>query len=124
MQRHGYLIIIFCFYLLFLASGCMEEKPVLYFGNKIKIIYKPAIAGTKNVFMAGSFNDWKMYDPLFKMKWDSVEKIFFIHLKLKPALYRFKYIVDGEWFLPNSIKKTEIDPLGGKLGLFRVVKKR
>jgi len=122
MQRYGYFIILL--YLLFVVSGCREKKPALYFGDKIKIIYKPVIVGTRNVFMAGSFNDWKMYDPLFKMKWDSTAKCFLVNLKLKPGLYRFKFIVDGEWLVPDSVKLTEVDPLGGKLGLFRVVEKK
>lgn len=125
MRIYGYrTILIYCF-LSLLLSGCIGKKPTVYSGGEIKIICRPVVEKAKNVFMAGSFNDWKMYDPPFKMKWDSIGKYFFlIILKLEPGLYKFKFIVDGEWFLPKSIKSIEVDPLGGKLGLFRVVEKK
>lgn len=47
----------------------------------------------KNIIISGTFNDWnETQDSLQK-----TENGWSIHLQLKPGVYMYKFIVDGEW---------------------------
>lgn len=59
-------------------------------------VYVPAIAENKNVYVTGSFNNWKAKDSLYKMKKkDSVTYTILIPV-FKHARYEYKYTL-GNW---------------------------
>lgn len=50
--------------------------------------------GARQVFLAGSFNDWKVDSiPLKKASGDRWE----VELDLPSGTYEYRFIVDGEW---------------------------
>lgn len=57
-----------------------------------------------NVVLAGSFNKWD--ENVFKMK--QVNGSWLLTLKLKPGVYEYKFIVDGDWMHdPNNPLKNK-----------------
>jgi 1,4-alpha-glucan branching enzyme len=59
-------------------------------------VYVPALAETKNVFVAGSFNNWKAGDSLYKMKQLDAGTYTIILPVFKNAQYKYKYTL-GNW---------------------------
>lgn len=58
----------------------------------------------RKVILAGSFNRWN--EKLFKLK--KAEDGWEITLQLKPGIYQYKFIVDGEWMIdPSNPSKTK-----------------
>ena len=61
----------------------------------------------KEVFLAGSFNNWQMTD---KMKFDQKRNRYFLRKYLYPGTYQYKFVVNGDWrmdetnpcFVPNG----------------------
>ena len=53
----------------------------------------------KEVFLAGSFNNWQMTD---KMKFDQKRNRYFLRKYLYPGTYQYKFVVDGEWRLDGN----------------------
>jgi 1,4-alpha-glucan branching enzyme len=61
----------------------------------------------KNVFVAGSFNDWQ---PVRKLEDKNNDGTYRCRLLLVPGEYQYKFMVDGEWrsdplnpdFIPNE----------------------
>lgn len=63
----------------------------------------------KEVFVIGSWDDWKSKNQLVFSK---TAKNYKISLKLKPDIYYYKYIVDGEWVLAEHQDTAEEDQHG------------
>ncbi len=58
----------------------------------------------KKVIVAGSFNKWD--EHLFKM--DKVDDGWELTLKIKPGVYQYRFIVDGQWMEdPDNPNKTK-----------------
>ena len=64
----------------------------------------------KEVYVVGDFNDWKidrgsMLDRLEDGRWTKA-------IRLRPGVYRYKFVIDGEWVLDsqNSLKRP--NPFG------------
>ncbi|MCK4906967.1 MAG: glycogen-binding domain-containing protein [Spirochaetes bacterium] len=112
------LLIISALVLTFCASE--REKADSYKKELVVLKYKVSDPQPKAVFLVGSFNDWVLKDPRFKMKWDSFENLFFIRIKLKKGRYEYKFIVDGNYICDPKAKLKVSDPLGGKKGVFWV----
>lgn len=108
-----------------LLAGCSrgKSKPQRFTGNTVVLSYRPEKGQQRprSVYLAGNFNDWRMADPAFKLVWNDPDGQFEIELSLKPGVYRYKFVVDGEWVVDPSAGKTVDDPLGGKMGVFEVV---
>ncbi len=51
-------------------------------------------SNAQNVFVAGSFNDWRPEATPLKKQSDGS---WLTKLSLKPGHYEFKFIVDGQW---------------------------
>lgn len=54
----------------------------------------PAPPGTKSVYLAGKFNDWKPADH--KMEGPDAKGEFTTRLVLKPGTYEYKYVLEGK----------------------------
>ncbi len=53
----------------------------------------------KRVVVAGSFNNWRPEDPLIDKDSNGIYRC---RKVLKPGVYEYKFVVDGEWRLDNS----------------------
>lgn len=109
-------------------SGCSGRysKPRKFSVDAVILYYRPATGQPRprSVFLSGSFNDWQIANPEFKMVWEAQRSRFEIELSLHPGTYRYKFVVDGEWVVDPAARKTVDDPLGGKMGVFTVVDKQ
>jgi len=59
-------------------------------------VFVPALAETKSVFVAGSFNNWKAGDSLYKMKQLDAGTYTIVLPVFKNAQYKYKYTL-GNW---------------------------
>ncbi len=67
--------------------------------RKLEMSFDAPFASQVNI--AGDFNAWEM-TTLALRKTDSVWKI---TLELKPGIYHYKFLVDGEWVNdPNNVR--------------------
>ena len=55
------------------------------------------VAGAKDIFLAGDFNDWSSGSKDFRLRKFKGD-IFKKKLKLKPGRYEYKFVVDGNWW--------------------------
>ncbi len=76
------LAIIFSFFISVNAQSNLEIVSFKFYSNT-----------AKNVFVAGSFNNW--YSEEYRLK--NSEGSWQIGIPLKPGYYYYKFIVDGEW---------------------------
>ena len=53
----------------------------------------------KEVFLAGSFNNWQMTTPMSDQKSPGV---YTKRLLLEPGEYQYKFVVNGEWRLDGN----------------------
>jgi 1,4-alpha-glucan branching enzyme len=60
------------------------------------------------VAVAGSFNNWNQSQILFAREGDG----WVCRLDLKPGIYTYKFIVDGNWLLDPSNPDTAEDEAG------------
>ena len=60
--------------------------------------FELAFPGAKQVFVAGTFNDWKP-DELKMRRRTKGQDVFFRVLDLPPGTHEYKFVVDGEWQL-------------------------
>ena len=67
--------------------------------------------GAKNVFVAGSFNEWKPemapLVPRENGRWVG-------DLTLKPGRHEYLFVVDGQWMPDPNAKESVQNPFGGK----------
>ncbi len=71
----------------------------------------------KEVFVAGSFNQWKPERaplvPIGEGRWVS-------DLAVGPGRYEYLFVVDGEWMPDPNAKETVPNPYGGKNSVLTV----
>lgn len=110
------------FFAILLLSGCAgrSSRPHRFIGPEVRLEYKPKESGRRVVYLAGNFNNWVIFDPNFRMRWDSIRKVFFIRISLQPGRYLYKFIVDGEWIVDPAAGAVVADKLGGRMGVFLV----
>lgn len=109
-------------FMILLLIGCSGagSKPFRFTGSEVRLEYRPGKGKPAVVYLAGSFNNWVIFDPDFRMQWDSIKKIYFIRISLKPGKYYYKFIVDGEWVVDPRAAQVVADKLGGGMGVFIV----
>lgn len=64
----------------------------------------------KQVYLAGSFNNWLTYDQPM----ERVENRWLTTIELKPGKYYYKFIVDGQWMKDPNNLKGESDGVSGE----------
>ncbi len=89
----------------FISSGEVEFR-----------IYKP---DAKFVSIVGDFNNWNPENDLLEK---NSSGIWTLQKKLSPGLYRYKYIVDGDWTLDLYNEKTASDDTGDICSLISINK--
>jgi len=71
----------------------------------------------REVFIAGSFNDWQPTATPLKPAGDGR---WFVALSLSPGRYEYRFIADGEWLDDPSAKDVVPNPHGGANALLLV----
>jgi len=84
-------------------------KPALPKANRVSLaLTKPE---AKNVFVAGSFNEWKPQEtPLMRVgdgRWAG-------DLVVKPGRHEYLFVVDGQWLPDPNAKESVQNPFGGR----------
>jgi chromosome partitioning protein len=70
-----------------------------------------------SVFVVGDFNNWSANDD-FRLKND--DGVWKCELRLKPGLYKYRFIVDGKWTEDPSNPNAEVNPFGERDSLLEV----
>ena len=68
-------------------------------------------ASAREVFVAGSFNDWQLRATPLKPIGDGKWKV---ELPLGPGRHEYRFVVDGEWIDDPKAKEFAANPLGGR----------
>lgn len=71
-------------------------------GDEYPVVFKWHNSPAKNVYLSGSWDEWKTKIPLVKSTAD-----FSTIINLNPGSYEYKYYVDGKWVLDNSATKSD-----------------
>jgi len=79
---------------------------------KTKVTYEPKIGGVKEVFIAGSFNDWNQ--SKHRLTDDDGDGVYEIELTLPQGSYTYKFVVDGRWEIDENAARYEEDGFGGQ----------
>ena len=84
-------------------------KPASPKANRVSLeLTKPE---AKNVFVAGSFNEWKPEQtPLMRVgdgRWAG-------DLVVKPGRHEYLFVVDGQWLPDPNAKESVQNPFGGR----------
>jgi len=80
----------------------------LFFKTKI-IDFKLVAPFSKNVSLAGTFNNWSTNS--LKMNKDD-KGVWRVKLKLKPGCYEYKFVIDGKWMTDPENMFTSISNSG------------
>jgi hypothetical protein len=72
-----------------------STKPLGPRQTKDGVIFSYCDPLAKDVQLAGDFSDWKPMDKLMVHKKD--KHLWTVRVSLKPGIYQYKFIVDGEW---------------------------
>lgn len=87
-----------------------SDKPKRGLGNTRQVrleLYRPE---SREVFIAGSFNDWQVAaSPLNHLG----ESIWVVDLCLAPGRHEYRFIADGEWIDDPNAKEVVSNPHGG-----------
>jgi 1,4-alpha-glucan branching enzyme len=71
----------------------------------------------KNVSVAGTFNDWK---PEAKTLHASEAGKWFKETTLRPGVYEYCFVVDGQWLPDPTAAETVSNPFGGQNSILKV----
>ena len=85
----------------------------------VQITLKARLENASEVKIAGSFNNWQARCCLQK---SAVDNEWSIQLSLRPGVYEYMLIVDGEYRTPVDGTGRVKDGLGGSNGVFYVNK--
>ncbi|NNM33879.1 MAG: hypothetical protein HKO53_12470, partial [Gemmatimonadetes bacterium] len=83
-------------------------------GNRsVSFSYQPVISGVKDVFLAGTFNDWNVgATPMSDADGDGTYET---TLLLAAGTYQYKFVVDGStWITPDDADDFADDGFGGQ----------
>jgi 1,4-alpha-glucan branching enzyme len=64
----------------------------------------------KQVFLAGSFNDW---NPTARRMQKGKDSAFRARLALPPGEHHYKFVIDGQWCADPDTAQQAPDPFGG-----------
>ena len=80
--------------------------------------FEPKTGGVRDVFVAGSFNDW---DPgKNRMLDEDGDGVYELALALAPGNYSYKFVVDGNWLTDENALEFESDGFGGQNAVLAV----
>ncbi len=80
--------------------------------------YQPPISGVREIFLAGTFNDWNVgATPMRDQDGDGVWEAM---LLLAPGDYEYKFVADGTWITDEKADAFVDDPYGGKNSVIHV----
>ena len=79
-----------------------------------EFVFKPA-RSAKKVFVAGSFNGWKLV-PMTKLK----DGGYSAAVTLSPGTYEYKFVVDGQWVTDPKANWAVPNPYGSMNSVVKV----
>ncbi len=100
------------------GEGGEEEAPPEKGLRKVTFTFQPRISGVENVFLAGTFNDWK--ENKTRMTDQDGDGTYQVTLLLPPGKYQYKFVVDGKWTTDQSAEEFADDGFGGKNSVINV----
>ena len=68
--------------------------------GKRQVVFILNTSPDKNVYLAGSFNDWEPDDS--PMPYDADLAGYTLTLELFPGYYEYKFVINGVWILDES----------------------
>jgi|SRR5580692_7118345 1,4-alpha-glucan branching enzyme len=71
----------------------------------------------KSVSVAGTFNNWQ---PEAKTLHPSIAGKWLKETILKPGVYEYCFIVDGQWLPDPQAKETVANPFGGRNSILKI----
>jgi 1,4-alpha-glucan branching enzyme len=102
------------------ASKPVMAPPVTQSKQSVpaKVALELIKADAKQVFVAGSFNEWRPeLAPLVQVgngRWKG-------ELAIAPGRHEYLFVVDGQWLPDPNAKETAQNPYGGKNSVLTVV---
>ncbi|MBT3316773.1 hypothetical protein HN388_02230, partial [bacterium] len=84
--------------------------------NAAEVTFNLNSPGAKEVYLAGSFNDWQSYD----IKLKNAGNNWSVAIDLEPGTYEYKFIIDGAWREDPNNSSTKLDGFGGNNSLCTV----
>jgi hypothetical protein len=100
------------------AAG--KQEPVAAMSEMVagpRVVLEWVDPGAKQVFVAGSFNDWKPeQSPLVA----AGNGLWTGDLKVTPGRYEYLFVVDGKWLPDPNAKETVANPFGGQNSVLTV----
>ncbi|MFO7914071.1 MAG: alpha-amylase family glycosyl hydrolase [Candidatus Krumholzibacteriales bacterium] len=80
--------------------------------RKVTFSFQPRISGVQDVFLAGTFNEWK--EAKTRMTDDDGDGTYEVTLLLPPGRYQYKFVVDGKWTTDENAEAFADDGFGGR----------
>jgi cyclomaltodextrinase len=87
-------------------------------GTRVVPFSHAAGKSAKNVFLAGTFNDWN--DSAQRMADDDGDGVFETTMLLQPGTYQYKFVVDGNWTQDAANPQGTDDGFGGQNSVLEV----
>jgi 1,4-alpha-glucan branching enzyme len=84
----------------------------------LQALFKLHAPEAKNVYLAGSFNNWAIDSASMMKRLD--DGTWLKELPLPNGTYHYKFVVDGKWVEDPANSSTESDGLGGKNSLITI----
>lgn len=78
-------------------------------GNQVTFTHKAPDASV--IYLSGTFNGWS---PVGEKMTKGADGVWSVTIKLKPATYQYKFVVDGAWTPDPEVTATADDGNGGK----------
>lgn len=80
--------------------------------------YQPVIGGARDIFLAGSFNNWSADGA--RLSDADGDGTFEVTLPLAPGRYEYKFVVQGTWMTDDNAAEFADDGFGGKNSVVQV----
>lgn len=107
MKKLSLILVVIMSLIIALALPTMAETKVN--GNQVTFTFKAPNASL--VYLSGNFNGWS---PTGDKMTKGADGIWSVTIKLKPATYQYKFVVDGVWTADESAASLADDGFGGK----------
>ncbi|MBN2169767.1 MAG: hypothetical protein JW819_00435 [Candidatus Krumholzibacteriota bacterium] len=96
------------------AAGAVSKAPAAAAGATVPVTFtfEPKTGGVRDVFLAGSFNDWS--PDRDAMRDEDGDGVYTITLQLPRGRSLYKFVVDGTWLADENAAESEDDGYGGQ----------
>lgn len=85
--------------------------------KKKRVTFKLLAPEAREVFVAGSFNDWAPAERALKRNQDGLWTTW---MNLAPGTYEYRFVVDGEWLEDPDSEHRSLNTLGSHNSIVKV----